>query len=78
MHGFAIFRVKIGVKDRNFDFYEVKIGPKFLPLTPFLTIKKTKLCKSDITSKFLDLESYSGENYIKIREKKFRTKYDLK
>ena len=34
-----------------------------------LTLKMTKLCKSDITSKFLDLESYSGKNYIKIREK---------
>ena len=70
--------MKIGVKDWNFDFYEVKIGPKFLPLTPFLTLKMTKLCKSDITGKLHALESYSGENYVKIREKKFRTKYDLK
>ena len=42
LHGFAIFRVKIGVKGWNFDFYEVKFGPKFRSLTPFFTLKMTK------------------------------------
>ena len=71
LHSFAIFRVKIGVKGRNLNFYEVKFGPKFQPLTPFFTLKMTKPCNSDLISEFLDLKSYSGENFSPFGEKKF-------
>ena len=78
LHGFAIFQEKNWVQRSKFWLFQVKFVPKFLPLTPFLTLKMTKLCKSGITSKFLDLESCSGENYSKIKEQRYRTKYDLK
>ena len=69
LQGFAIFRVKIGVKGWNFDFYKVKFGPKFRSLTPFFTLKMTKPCKTDTTSEFLNLKSYSSENFSKTKEK---------
>ena len=54
-------------KSQNFD-----------PLTPIFTLKMAKPCKSDLINEFLDLKNYSGENLSKIREKKYRSQYDLK
>ena len=44
-------------------------------LTPILTLKMAKSCKSDQTSEFLDLKYFSGQIFSQIGEKNFRTKF---
>ena len=58
----------------KFDFTK----SKFRPLTAFLTLKMAKSCKSDLTSEFLDLKNFPGENFSQFGEKNFPTKFDLK
>ena len=47
-------------------------------LTPILTLKMAKSCKSDQTSEFLDLKYFSGQIFSQIGEENVRTKFDPK
>ena len=46
---------------------------KLWPLTPILTIKGSKFSKTNSTTEFLDLKSFSGENFMHFENEKFLT-----